>query len=428
MNKVLLTILAFLWLTSFAQNKSYIGKGWASNSINTVSFRKNSVVSFKDYQFAAYYDSVGFVVLAKRKLGTDNWEIKATTKKGNIKDAHNSISIMLDGEGYLHMSWDHHGNKLRYCKSNTPFSLDLQENESMTGQNEKNVTYPEFYRFSNGNLIFMYRDGASGKGNLVINFYSLQEKKWKQLHNNLIDGEGKRNAYWQACVDAKDVIHISWVWRESADVSSNHDMCYAKSEDGGITWKKSTNENYSLPINISNAQIVCLIPQKSELMNQTSMTVNEKGEPFIATYFTSSKTKKTAYHIIFQKQGQWYKRQVSNRMNNFSLSGTGTKRIPIARPKILVNDRTIYVIGRDEERNNAITIYYTNHHNHKKWQVVDIVKEDLGAWEPTYDTELWLAKKELHLFVQQAQQGDGEKTINYPSQPVYILTCDLKHL
>jgi len=426
LNKVLLTILAFLWLTSFAQNKSYIGKGWASNSINTVSFRKNSVVSFKDYQFAAYYDSVGFVVLAKRKLGTDNWEIKPSNKKGNIKDAHNSISIMIDGDGYLHLSWDHHGNKLRYCKSIAPFSLDLQENESMTGQNEKNVTYPEFYRFSNGNLIFMYRDGASGKGNLVINFYSLQEKKWKQLHNNLIDGEGKRNAYWQACVDAKDVIHISWVWRESADVSSNHDMCYAKSEDGGITWKKSTNENYSLPINISNAQIVCLIPKKSELMNQTSMTVNEKGEPFIATYFTSIKTKKTEYHIIFQKQDQWYKRQVSNRVTNFSLSGTGTKRIPIARPKILVNDKAVYLIGRDEERKNAITVYYTNHLNFKKWQVVDIVEEDLGAWEPTFDTELWMTKKELHLFVQQTQQGDGEKTNNYPLQPVYILTYNLK--
>ena len=42
----------------------------------------------------------------------------------------------------------------------------------------------------------------------------------------------------QACVDTKGTIHISWVWRESPDVASNHDLCYAKSADG-ITWVNS---------------------------------------------------------------------------------------------------------------------------------------------------------------------------------------------
>ena len=32
---------------------------------------------------------------------------------------------------------------------------------------------------------------------------------------NLVSGEGKRNAYWQAVTDKKGTIHISWVWRES---------------------------------------------------------------------------------------------------------------------------------------------------------------------------------------------------------------------
>ena len=49
--------------------------------------------------------------------------------------------------------------------------------------------------------------------------------------------EGKRNAYWQACVGANGAIHLSWVWRESASVESNHDMAYACSKDGGKTWQ-----------------------------------------------------------------------------------------------------------------------------------------------------------------------------------------------
>src|ERR1700754_1533854 len=100
-----------------AQTESVVGLGWAGNTINTVVFRKNSIVSDRQWQFIAYYDSTGHVVLAKRKHGEQQWEVKQTRYMGNIKDAHNSISIILDGNGYLHMSWDHHNNKLNYCRS-----------------------------------------------------------------------------------------------------------------------------------------------------------------------------------------------------------------------------------------------------------------------------------------------------------------------
>jgi hypothetical protein len=411
-----------------AQHASFIGNGWASNSINTVVFRKNSVVSYKQYQFTAYYDSLGNVVLAKRKLGTDKWEIKTTSKKGNIKDAHNSISIMVDGDGYLHMSWDHHGNQLRYCKSFTPLSLDINDNESMTALNEKSVSYPEFYKFNNGDLLFLYRDGASGKGNLVINKYSLKEKKWKQLQSNLIDGEGKHNAYWQACIDNKDAIHISWVWRESPDVSSNHDMNYAKSEDGGITWKKSSNEAYSLPINIANAEIAWAIPQKSELINQTSMVVDDNGNPIIATYFKISPSNIPQYQLVYLDKGKWGCNQVSTRTTSFSLSGAGTKKIPIARPQVLVNRKSITVLFSDEERSNKASVYLKKKLDDAVWQLKDLSTESLGQWEPSFDTELWKREKQLHLFTQYTSQGDGEKTINTKAQPVNIIEYSAKNL
>jgi len=72
-----------------------------------------------------------------------------------------------------------------------------------------------------GDLIFMFRNGASGNGDLVLNYYDCKAKQWSQRHANLIAGEGKRNAYWQGTVDSKGVIHLSWVWRESPDVARN---------------------------------------------------------------------------------------------------------------------------------------------------------------------------------------------------------------
>ena len=213
------------------------GKGWAGNSINTVVFRKNSLASFKELQFIAYYDAEGYVVVGKRHLKDTVWQLQKTIYRGNIKDAHNCISIAVDGAGYLHMAWDHHNNQLHYCKSTTPLSLELTAAMPMIGNAENKLSYPEFHKLPNGNLLFLYRDGGSGNGNLVINGYNVKTKQWSRLQTNIIDGEGKRNAYWQAFIDVNGAIHISWVWRESPDVASNHDMNYAVSKDGGHSWQ-----------------------------------------------------------------------------------------------------------------------------------------------------------------------------------------------
>ncbi|CAN5754751.1 hypothetical protein BH24BAC1_BH24BAC1_09980 [soil metagenome] len=119
----------------------------------------------------------------------------------------------------------------------------------------------------------------------MINRYDRQEKRWQRGHDILIDGEGQRNAYWQATLDGRGVIHVSWVWRESPDVASNHDLGYARSADGGRTWQMSAGETYALPITAANAEYAHRIPEKSELINQTSMTADAEGRPYIATYW-----------------------------------------------------------------------------------------------------------------------------------------------
>ena len=420
-------LLTFMLSSSFAiaQNVSNVGLAWAKNSINTVVFRKNSIISFKNFQFTSYYDSVGNVILAKRKRGSNKWEIKKTNYRGNHKDAHNSISIIIDGKGFLHVAWDHHDSKLRYAKSVAPYSLELGGELSMIGRNETKVTYPEFYMLKNGDLLFLHRDGASGQGNLVLNRYDLQTQKWLRIHDNLIDGQGQRNAYWQACVDKLGIFHLSWVWREKSDVATNHDMSYAKSLDGGKTWVSSKNDNYTIPMNISNTKPIQVIPQKSELINSTSMTADDKGNPYIATYWRNQNSTVPQYQLIYFKDNDWKVQQVSNRKTKFSLSGVGTKKIPISRPQVVVNKKAVTVIFRDEERGNKISVATNQNIDDINWNIVDVNNEDVGQWEPSYDTELWKKKKKLHLFVQQTAQGDGEKTENKPAQMVKIIELKL---
>ena len=403
-----------------------VDSGWAGNSINTVVFRKNALTTYKDTQFISFYNAKGWVVIGKRKTGTAKWQLKQTKYTGNIKDAHNSISITVDGDGYLHLAWDHHNNQLNYCKSVQPLSLDLTEKTLMTGKNENSISYPEFYKMPSGDLLFLYRDGGSGRGNLVVNKYNIATKQWTQLHDNLIEGEGQRNPYWQACVDERGVVHISWVWRESPDVASNHDMCYARSIDGGLSWEKSTKQKYTLPITMDAAEHAWDIPEQSELINQTSMCTDTNGDPVIASYWRDKGSQVPQYHILYKKAGQWQVKNLLFRTTPFSLGGEGTKQIPISRPQVISWNEGAATAGalifRDAERNNKISVAISNDIAlQDNWKLFDLTSASVGAWEPCYDTELWKSKQIVDLFVQYTAQADAEGLVNMQPQLVSVL-------
>jgi hypothetical protein len=419
------TVDAQLLRHSVKLNEVEVGEGWAKNSINAVIFRKNSLVTHKDTQYIAYYNGDGYMVVGKRKIGTAEWELKTTSHKGNTADAHNSISIMVDGDGFLHVSWDHHNNPLRYAKSTEPGSLELCQTIPMTGIAEKSVSYPEFFKMADGNLLFFYRDGGSGRGNLVINKYDTKTKTWTQLHDNLISGEGQRNAYWQAVIDRQGVIHVSWVWRENPNVASNHDLCYARSKDGGVTWERTNGKKYALPITASTAEYAYKIAERSDLINQTSMDVSDCGLPFIATYWRSADSPSPQYRVVFFDGKDWKMQNLALRATPFSLSGAGTKKIPISRPQILVSGKAdriaAYLIFRDEERENKISVAIAPNIWRVKWNVIDLTTEGYGSWEPTYDTELWRNEGILNLFAQYVEQVDGEGQAELGAQKVKVI-------
>ncbi|MBN1781804.1 BNR repeat-containing protein [bacterium] len=399
-----------------------VSEGWAQNSVNTVIFRRNSIVSRDTVQTVAFYDSGAHVILARRTLNQDRWIVRNTGFQGNIRDAHNSISIMTDGDGCLHMAWNHHNTPLNYCRNFSPDSLIPGAPEAMTGILEQAVSYPEFYIFPDGDLIFLYRDGASGRGNLVMNYFDTGNRTWTRLHDNLIDGERQRSAYWQAAVDEKGGLHLSWVWRETWDVASNHDLCYAFSADRGRTWMKSTGESYTLPITASTAEYALLIPQESELINQTSMCADTAGRPAICTYWAPAGTGIPQFHLVFHDGGSWQVRRITDRRSPFSLSGGGTKRIPVSRPQILCDrENRLIMIYRDAEHGDRVSAAATDDPDRTVWTRTDLTEFSVGQWEPSLDTEIWRRDNRVHLFVQNTGQGDAETLEPMPAQMIYVL-------
>lgn len=150
---------------------SQLPKGLSGTSINTVIFRKNSLVSLKGKQFIGYYGRDSRIIVGYRTLSPlSSWQWQAEPYRAMTEDAHKSISLMVDGVGTVHLVWDLHATDLRYIKSLKSGSKLKFESSIMIGDHlERLATYPEFYRFSNGSLLFLYRHGVSGDGQLVLN-------------------------------------------------------------------------------------------------------------------------------------------------------------------------------------------------------------------------------------------------------------------
>lgn len=221
-----------------------------------------------DRQFVAYYDAQRRMSLAQRALGSTNWTI---TKLDSVLgwDSHNYVTMALDREGRLHVSGNMHCVPLVYFRSEHPLDASsLQRVTAMTGEREAKVTYPVFLRDQNGRLIFRYRDGRSGSGDDLYNAYDEKTRTWSRLTAGpLLSGEGKMNAYAAVPKLGPDGrFHIVWVWRDTPDCASNHDISYAVSGDL-ITWADSSGRNLALPITLASSDVVDPVPVRGGLIN-----------------------------------------------------------------------------------------------------------------------------------------------------------------
>ncbi len=398
-----------------------VDTAYSATSVNVAIFRTNSLYTKDSTQYISYYDPAGYITIGKRNIGEESWILNHTPYQGRVTDAHNIISFIVDDDDIIHIAFDHHGDSLRYCRSLSPGSLELGQLEPMVGNLEDDVTYPEFYRLADGTILFAYRSGASGRGNLVLNKYDLKNQQWQRIHDSLIDGENERNAYWQLYVGHDGTIHLSWVWRETWMVETNHDLCYARSRDNGITWERSDGTPYTLPIRLTDAEIAWSIPQGSELINQTSMSSDASGHPYIATYWRDLQDSIPQYRLVWNDGSKWNEQKVGHRTTPFSLSGGGTKMIPISRPRMVIDDEQIvHYITRDAETGSVVTMYDIDLATGTQscYKLTDF---SVDAWEPTIDSSLWEKHRELNIYVQRAGQGDGETLSSTTPQEVYVL-------
>jgi len=226
------------------------------------------LVTVGDYQFVAYYDAEQNMVVAQRKLDENQWTFKRLPTKIGW-NSHNDVTMIVDKDGYLHVSGNMHNVPLIYFRSEKPLDVEsLVQIPNMTGEAETNCTYPKFFIRPNGELVFTYRYGISGSGNQIWNKYDSETKTWSRLFDSLFfDGQDKMNAYFLSPVLGPDgFFHMTWVWRDTPDARTNHSISYARSRDLQH-WENSRGEVYTLPIILESGEIIDPVPPFGGLLN-----------------------------------------------------------------------------------------------------------------------------------------------------------------
>jgi hypothetical protein len=406
-------------------------QAYAAGWVNAVAFRIHSIVTHGDQQFASFYEPAddpkavghqGKVIIARRNLNSAIWEIFRTPFEANkIDDAHDAISIGIDGSGFMHLGWGMHTDAFHYAKTLEPATgsgpIEFGPDQSMTGKEKTRITYPEFYNLPNGDLLYVARRGVSGNGDMLINRYSIADKKWSHVLDTMIQGQypGMRpaNAYWDnLAVDSKGGFVCTWVWRSKEvpggekGYQTNHDLLYARSGDEGKTWNRFDGTPYQLPITQKSADVVVQIPEGGCLTNMSSLAIDQDDHPLIGNSYAPRAQEQNwtrQYMLAYYDGRAWQTSQITQRTAvepKYPEQFVGD----LARPVVLVDKagRVLMVI-RYKEGNNRVMVAWSR--DRRSWEFLTLDSADMGRWEPTYDPVLWQRENKLDLYYEPCSLG-----------------------
>ena len=347
-----------------------VTKGLASHPVNG----GNCLISDGVYQYIAFYDGEHQVNVGKRKLSETEWDLAKLPERVGW-DTHNRILLFQDRKGQIHLTGNMHGAPLRYYR--TKVSSDIHTFESIhkwTGDYENRVTYPTLLKLRDGSVYIMYRHGGSGNGMRILAHYNEETQQWTKTVPVFTNGRDRNptcNAYPFGGIkeDEKGVWHIAWCWRETPDVITNFDICYAKSLDRGLSWKSWDGRDLELPITPENAYVVEPIKQNNGLINGGSLVVDSEGRPYIG-YTRFDENGHNQMYITTPIDNKWKIIQLTDWKHRFYFSGRGSipQYPPIPRVSIT-------------KEQNILAAYSNAYAKPKKGQLV-LTREQLLTMTP----------------------------------------------
>lgn len=370
------------------------------------SYTQDSICTVGDVQYAVWYDAAGALLIGKRTLPSEAWTtFDLTTISGNPlvlpvdTDSHNTVSMIVDQQGFIHIAANMHGDVLRYVRSSAANDITTWTAPGMTGLNEAQVTYPRFALHPDGTLFFMYRDGASGNGDVYLNRRNVGGS-WTQL-GMLASGKATNENPYESrfAISEAGTLGVAFTWRPNGgDHNSNADIHFIKSTDKGGAWTSVSNVAVATPLVHVNTSALALdtAATNSGIINQFGFDWDSNEIPHMAMTLADGTTPDRNIHHIYWSGSAWVNQKVTDLRN-----GMGYNDMP-TRPAVACTA---------DGRTLLLTSYIRVTKNRGTFRIIDVTDgaatdvsvADLDGrdWEMTYDGRALRERNELNVMLSQ---------------------------
>lgn len=311
-----------------------VGAAWSGHKVNF------ALLTTRVRQYVGYYNADRQLVIASRPLDSRRWEYRQLDTAVRW-DSHNTIQLFCDSTGCLHVAANMHAVPLIYFQMTRPHDLSsLVRIPALVGNCEERCTYPRFLTGPDGQMIFHYRYGASGCGDEIYNVYDARNRRWSRLLDQpLTAGNDQMNAYFFGPVPGPDgFFHLAWVWRDTGDCSTNHDLCYARSRDLRH-WENAEGTALALPITSASPGITIFptAPSGSGLINMCgNIGFDHRNRPILSFHLYDCDGASRIYTLRLNPDGT--RRLAAHgdwpRSERWEFSGLGSIRQMVFAPPV----------------------------------------------------------------------------------------------
>jgi hypothetical protein len=345
------------------------------------------------------------MVLGKREAG-GAWTLYEMDGSGgrptitiSADDNHHTISVGIDPNGFIHVSYDVHRDPLKYRKSDAAINSwtgGMTAELSMVGTNESDVTYPTFFNDPSGVLYFMFRDGASGNGDLYFYEYDESGTSWAAATGTSTGGlliEGTTggttyNPYWSqppifdANFGAGGYLHLTWVWNGGGS-NDRHNIAYVRWN--GTAWTQADGTPQTVPITDANDEVAHAVAVGNGLGPFPSIYSDSNSHPHISFKKEDGGGFEQIYHLYHN--GSSWSTPVALTSNDQGFGSIGITEEPKSVIAIDRNTDRAYIVTLTYGEGTGLFYYHST--DYSSWSRETITTTQLGHWQPQLSYIYW---------------------------------------
>ncbi|MBU1110633.1 BNR-4 repeat-containing protein [Patescibacteria group bacterium] len=263
-------------------------------------------------------------------LENDQWSYQIIDDE-TLADSHNVASLVVDGENYIHITYDMHDTPWKYKVSACPGTIECGFEDRPSQLPGEMISYPRYWRTPNGDLLHGWRadilnsenwpegtvEGGERMAAQAFAFYDTSQKEWKDAQ--VVGGDGSFNGDeygWSngsggVGIGPDGRIHTVWGWIKWDEFGNQggspyvYDFSYAWKYQDDLIWHNRYDvPYYSLPIGRTEADII--VPKEDFEKNSLCPYVLVDLNNTVHLIFETGYDENTSiYHLKFPYNGDW---------------------------------------------------------------------------------------------------------------------------